>query len=77
VDAKLTTQHHKGKNMRDIRNAKRAERAYFAQNAPQRCIVCGKWFVRRQDRVCSRDCLEKQEQQAKQQAKQQASAGRR
>jgi hypothetical protein len=46
---------------RDARGAKRAEQAYLAQNAPQQCIVCGKWFVRRANKVCSRDCLEKLE----------------
>jgi len=52
--------------MRDIRNAKRAEQAYLAANVPQRCVVCGKWFVRRADKVCSRECLAKLEQQTKQ-----------
>jgi len=55
-----------GQNMRDIRNAKRAEQAYLAANVPQRCVVCGKWFVRRADKVCSRECLAKLEQQTKQ-----------
>ena len=52
--------------MRDARNAKRAAEAYLAANAPQRCVVCGKWFVRRADKVCSRECLAKLEKQAKQ-----------
>ena len=47
---------------RDVRNAQRREREWLAQNAPQRCVVCDKWFVRRADKVCSRDCLEKLEQ---------------
>ena len=51
--------------MRDARNAKRAAEAYLAANAPQRCVVCGKWFVRRAEKVCS-DCKRKAEQQAKQ-----------
>jgi hypothetical protein len=50
---------------RDARNAKRAEQAYLAQNAPQQCVVCGKWFVRQADKVCSRDCAAKLEAQAK------------
>jgi hypothetical protein len=47
--------------MRDIRNAKRAERAYFAREAMQRCSVCGRKFVLRAEKVCSRDCLAKLE----------------
>jgi hypothetical protein len=57
--------------MRDIRNAKRAERAYLAKEAAQRCVVCGKRFVGRAEKVCSLDCKRKAEQQAK------VSAGRR
>jgi len=52
----------------DARGQARRERKWLAQNAPQRCAVCGKWFVGRADKVCSRDCLEKQER-AKQKAK--------
>jgi len=51
----------------DARGQARREREWLAQNAPQQCIVCERWFVRRTDKVCSRDCLEKLEQQAKQQ----------
>jgi hypothetical protein len=54
---------------RDARNAKRAEEAYLAQNTPQQCIVCGKWFVRRAERVCSIECKRKAEEQAKEQAR--------
>ena len=49
----------------DARGQARRERKWLAQNAPQRCAVCGKWFVRRADKVCSRECLAKLEQQAK------------
>jgi hypothetical protein len=44
---------------KDARGAQKREAEWLAANAPQRCIVCGKWFVRRADKVCSRDCLEK------------------
>ena len=52
---------------RDARNAQRREQEWLTVNAPQRCIICGKWFVRRQDKVCSVDCLRKTEEQSKQQ----------
>jgi hypothetical protein len=52
----------------DARGQARRERKWLAQNAPQQCIVCGKWFVGRADKVCSGDCLEKQEQAKQQKA---------
>jgi hypothetical protein len=52
---------------KDARSARRAEQAYLAREAIQRCQVCGRLFTRHaKDRVCSRDCLAKLEQQAKQ-----------
>ena len=56
---------------KDARGARQREQEWLAANAPQQCVVCGKWFVRRADKVCSRDCLEKLEQA------QQAPAGQR
>jgi len=53
--------------MRDTRNRKRAEEAYLAREATQRCCVCGRRFVLRAERVCSRDCQAKLEEQARQQ----------
>ena len=53
----------------NARTQVRREREWLAVNAPQRCIVCGKWFVRRADRVCSRDCLAKLEAQQHSNAK--------
>jgi hypothetical protein len=55
---------HRG---RDARNAQRREREWLSANIPQRCAVCGKWFVRRADKVCSRECAAKLEEQTKQQ----------
>jgi len=52
---------------RDARRGERREQNWLADNAPRQCCVCGKWFVRRADRVCSRDCLAKLEAQGKQQ----------
>jgi hypothetical protein len=50
---------------RDARGAHRRETEWLTANAPQQCVVCGKWFVRRADKVCSRECLAKLEAQAK------------
>jgi hypothetical protein len=50
---------------RDARNAQRREQEWLSANAPQQCVVCGKWFVRRADKVCSRDCAAKLQAQAK------------
>lgn len=44
---------------RDTRNAARREAEWLAGNGPQACIVCGRLFCRRKERVCSRDCLAK------------------
>jgi hypothetical protein len=49
---------------KDARGARQREEEWLAANAPQRCVVCGKWFVRRADKVCSRDCLAKLERTA-------------
>ena len=53
---------------RDARSGHRREQQWLTDNAPQKCAWCGKWFVRRADKVCSRDCLEKQEQAKQQKA---------
>jgi len=55
---------------RDARNAKRAEQTYLAREATQRCQVCGRRFIIKAEKVCSRACLEKQLEQAKQQKRQ-------
>ena len=53
--------------MRDIRNAKPAEDKWLAQQATQRCQICGRRFIMRAEKICSRECLAKLEAQAKQQ----------
>ena len=53
--------------MRDERNRKRAEQAYLAREATQRCQICGRRFVLRAEKICSADCLAKLQAQAKQQ----------
>jgi hypothetical protein len=53
--------------VRDERNRKRGEEKWLAQQAMQRCCVCGRRFILRAEKICSRECLEKQEQQTKQQ----------
>ena len=47
--------------MQDARGMKRAERADRIE--AQQCVVCGRWFSKRKDRVCSRACLEKSKQE--------------
>jgi len=47
---------------RDARGAQKREDEWLAANARQQCFICGKWFVRRADKGCSRDCLQKLEQ---------------
>jgi hypothetical protein len=39
--------------MRNERGRLKAERDYNAKNELQRCVVCGRLFVRRKDNVCS------------------------
>ena len=45
--------------MKDARSQRRAERGLVGRDQLQRCTVCGRYFIRRWDTVCSRDCLEK------------------
>jgi hypothetical protein len=52
-----------GTDLKQLRN--------YRSNQLQRCQVCGRLFIKRREAVCSRECLEKVQQQAKQ-----ASAGR-
>ena len=40
-----------------IRNAKRAEEAWLERNQQQRCVICRRWFIKREGTVCSIDCL--------------------
>jgi hypothetical protein len=53
--------------MRNIRGAQKREREWLAQQATQRCQVCGRRFIKLAEQVCSRECLAKLEQQARQQ----------
>ena len=47
--------------MQDARGVKRAdrERRLASRDDLQRCTVCGRWFIRRKDAVCSVACMEK------------------
>jgi hypothetical protein len=54
---------------RDARGQQRAERGLVGRDQLQRCAICGRYFIGRRDTVCSRDCLEKQEQAKQQKAK--------
>jgi ribosomal protein S14 len=50
---------------KDTRGAQRREQDWLAREATQRCQVCGRRFVMRAEKICSRDCLAKlQEGQA-------------
>jgi hypothetical protein len=48
--------------MNDIRGQRRAERDFYARDNLQQCVVCGRLFCRRKDKVCSLTCLKKQEE---------------
>jgi hypothetical protein len=51
--------------MKDVRDRAKRERQFYARDDLQQCVVCGRWFCRRRDNVCSRDSLAKlQEGQA-------------
>jgi hypothetical protein len=49
--------------MNDIRGQRRAEKQFYDRDILQQCVVCGRLFCRRKDKVCSMDCLRKQETQ--------------
>ena len=54
--------------MRDVRTAQRREEEWLAQNAPQQCIICKRWFIKRTGKICcSQGCLQKLEERTKQQ----------
>jgi hypothetical protein len=53
--------------MRNIRGAQKHERDWLAREATQRCTVCGRRFILRAEKVCSRECLAKLKERAKQQ----------
>lgn len=48
--------------LKDARGIGKAERQFYANENLQRCIVCGKQFIRRKDRVCSMSCAAKAEE---------------
>jgi len=45
--------------MQDARGQKRANRDLVGRDQLQRCQVCGRYFIKRRDAVCSKDSLEK------------------
>ena len=45
--------------VQDARGQKRAERDLVGRDQLRRCAVCGRWFIKRKDTVCSRACAEK------------------
>ena len=48
--------------MKDIRGQSKAETQYDRQANLQQCVIYGRWFCRRKENVCSRDCVAKQEE---------------
>jgi predicted nucleic acid-binding Zn ribbon protein len=48
---------------RDTRERAKRQEEFYRSNPVQRCVVCGRQFIRRKDNVCSLDCLKKQETQ--------------
>jgi hypothetical protein len=44
----------------------RAQQAAKYERQVQACRICGRWFTRRKDDICSRSCLEKAEQEGRQ-----------
>jgi hypothetical protein len=44
----------------------KAERAYYQRDELRRCAVCGRLFAQRKDKVCSRSCADKAEQEGRQ-----------
>ena len=52
--------------MRNERGRLKAERQYGSARRDdlQRCVVCQRWFIKRAERVCSRDCAAKLEAKA-------------
>jgi predicted nucleic acid-binding Zn ribbon protein len=32
-------------------------------NNLQACVICGRYFIRRKDRICSRECAERADKQ--------------
>jgi predicted nucleic acid-binding Zn ribbon protein len=49
--------------MRNARGQAKTEAEFYRSNPLQRCQICGKLFVKRAEKVCSRECLEKLEEQ--------------
>jgi hypothetical protein len=44
--------------MRNIRGQAKRAREYSAQDPPRQCVICGRWFRRRRDNVCSIACAQ-------------------
>jgi hypothetical protein len=53
--------------MRNVRGAQKREREWLTREATQRCQVCGRKFILRTEKICSRECLAKLEEQVRQQ----------
>ena len=48
--------------LKDVRGISKAEAAFYRGNNVQACIVCGRYFTKRSERVCSISCAAKAEE---------------
>ena len=48
--------------LKDARGLAKAERQFFARHGLQACIICGRYFTKRAERVCSMSCAAKAEE---------------
>jgi hypothetical protein len=47
--------------VKDVRGRAKREREFYSRANLQQCSQCGRWMCRREDSICSRDCLAKLE----------------
>jgi hypothetical protein len=45
--------------VKDVRDRAKREREFYGRSNLQQCVVCGRLFCKRKDRVCSIACDEK------------------
>jgi hypothetical protein len=44
---------------KDVRARAKREGEFYRRANVQTCRICGRWFTKRQDDICSRECAEK------------------
>jgi len=45
--------------LKDVRGAMKAEASYYRKDNLQCCAVCGRYFTKRREAICSMQCAEK------------------